>query len=101
MRSGNEKLIHLAELLKARWDCDIAIFVALVALVAFVALVALVTLVSVKNEAYTMIIRTIRESDAAQLLNLCKQLDAETQWDGHFVDEYYMAKLLDQPTLST
>jgi len=26
-----------------------------------------------------MIIRTIRESDAAQLLNLCKQLDAETQ----------------------
>ena len=98
MRSGNEKLIHLAELLKARWDCDIAIFVALVA---FVVLVALVTLVSVKNEAYTMIIRTIRESDAAQLLNLCKQLDAETQWDGHFVDEYYMAKLLDQPTLST
>ena len=27
-----------------------------------------------------MIIRTIRESDAAQFLNLCKQLDAETQF---------------------
>jgi len=25
-----------------------------------------------------MIIRTIRESDAEQFLNLCKQLDAET-----------------------
>ena len=27
-----------------------------------------------------MIIRTIRENDAEQFLNLCKQLDAETQF---------------------
>ena len=27
-----------------------------------------------------MIIRTIRKSDAEQFLNLCKQLDAETQF---------------------
>ncbi len=42
MSNGYELPIHLAELLKARCDCDIVSIVAVVALVAVVTLVAVV-----------------------------------------------------------